>query len=513
MTQAADIVFTNAAVHPLTDPESDGEPAAEAVAVRDGEIVRVDSDYEIDFLTDAETEVVDLDGRHLLPGFIDAHTHMESVGSRLVHANLAEAESRDEALSMLATDDDGDGEWTLGVGYDESNWDDSRLLRADDLDAVSESEPVAAVRVDGHTAAVNTVALDRLADEFPGGDVLTEDAGPTGVIVEDAVGVVREATAPGVDGTRDLIRAARDRAHELGVTGVHDMVRHSHAPRVYRELDGSGELNLRVRINYWRHHFDAVVETGLRTNHGSEFVEVGGIKSFTDGAIGGRTAKVTEPYDDGDGRGQWVVDPDPFREIVADADDEGYQITVHAIGDEAIEVTLSAFEETATPGESRHRIEHVELATDEHVERLAESGVIASMQPNFHQWADEGGLYENRLGEERTRWTNRLRTMQDAGVHLAFGSDCMPMDPLYGIDWAVNAPAPEQRLTVTEALRAYTIGAAYAGFDEDRLGTVEVGKKADFVVLDDSPWERSDAIDDIDVALTVVDGEVVYDER
>ena len=513
MTQAADVVFTNAAIHPLTDPDHDGEPVAEAVAVRDGEIVRIGSAYELNFLVGVETAVVDLGGRHLLPGFIDAHTHVEMVGERLVHADLSVATSRDEALSILASDDDSGGEWIIGVGYDESYWEDDRLLRAADLDEVSEDEPVAAIRVDGHTAAINSVALDLLAGDLPADDVMTEGGEPTGVLVEDAVGVVRERTVPGVDGTRELIVAARDRAHELGVVGVHDMVRHSYAPRVYRELDAAGELNLRVRINYWRHHFDAVVETGLRTNHGSEFVRVGGIKSFTDGAIGGRTAKLIEPYLDGEGRGQWVVDPDHLREIVGDADRDGYQVTVHAIGDEAIEESLSAFEETDNPGQRRHRIEHVELATDDHIDRLAETGIIASMQPNFLQWAADDGLYDNRLGEERSRWSNRFRTMLDAGVTLAFGSDCMPMNPLYGIDWVVNARDDDQRLTVTEALRAYTIGAAYAGFDEDRLGTIEVGKRADFVVLDESPWEHRETIDEIDVAMTVVDGSVVYDAR
>jgi hypothetical protein len=139
--------------------------------------------------------------------------------------------------------------------------------------------------------------------------------------------------------------------------------------------------------------------------------------------------------------------------------------------------------------------------------------VVASVQPNFLKWADEGGLYEARLGPGRTAATNRYRDMLDAGVRLAFGSDGMPMDPLLGVHHAVNAPAPAQRLTVTEALRAYTRGAAYAGFDEDWLGTVEPGKRADFAVLDSSPWEESDAIREVDVAMTVVDGEVVYDGR
>ncbi|MFB6197355.1 MAG: amidohydrolase family protein, partial [Halobacteriaceae archaeon] len=162
---------------------------------------------------------------------------------------------------------------------------------------------------------------------------------------------------------------------------------------------------------------------------------------------------------------------------------------------------------------SRHRVEHVELATDAQIERFHEAGIVPSMQPNFLKWAREDGLYEERLGTARTRQTNRFPAHLEGGAPLAFGSDCMPMNPLYGIHEVVNAPTPRQRLDVTSALRAYTAGAAYAGFDEDRFGTIEPGKRGDLVVLDRSPWEHSDEIDDIDVQLTIVDGTIVYDGR
>jgi predicted amidohydrolase YtcJ len=294
------------------------------------------------------------------------------------------------------------------------------------------------------------------------------------------------------------------------------MVRGSHAPRVYRDLDAAGELTARVRVNYWSDHLDALREVGLSTNDGSDMVETGAIKSYTDGSFGGRTARLSEPYADApEETGQWVVDPDELAATVAEATAAGYQFTAHAIGDEAVDAVLDAYEEEShvDPGEARHRIEHVELADDAAIERLAETDVVASVQPNFLKWAGDDGLYEARLGPERTAATNRYRDMLDAGVRLAFGSDGMPMDPLLGVHHAVNAPAEAQRLTVTEALRAYTLGAAYAGFDEDRLGTVEPGKRADFAVLDSSPWDEPEAIREIGVAMTVVDGEVVYDGR
>ncbi|WP_312910476.1 amidohydrolase [Natronosalvus caseinilyticus] len=528
MTEAADTVLVDARVYSLadvdgTDPDAPEPDPAEALAIRDGEIVRVGSEYEVRFLEGVETDVIDCEGRPVLPGFIDAHTHVENMGQYLVHVDLSAAETLEGALDALAThaDDASDREWLLGFGYDESAWPENRYLTAADLDAVSEDRPVVAMRVDMHTASLNSVTLERLAGSMPDADVETEGGEPTGVVVEEATEAVWEAIEPDYAETRDLVTAALDHANALGVTGVHDKVRQSHAPRVYRDLEAADAPTCRVRLDYWSDHLESLLDAGLATNGGSEFVQVGGIKSFTDGSFGGRTAKLFEPYLDrpeggtegaNDGRGQWVVDPDELEAIATKATAEGdYQLTVHAIGDEAVEETISAFEATPNVESARHRVEHVELTTDDHLERMADAGIVASVQPNFLQWADEGGMYDRRLGEERRRRTDRYRSMLEAGVPLAFGSDCMPLDPLLGVHHAVNAPVEAQRLSVTAALRAYTAGAAYAGFDEDRLGTLEVGKKADITVLEASPWDQPEKIDEIDVATTLVDGAVVHD--
>lgn len=505
MTDPADLVLRNAEVHTLAPS---GDTVHEAVAVRDGRIVRVDSDYEIGFLEGAETRVIDCGGRVLLPGFIDAHTHLTSVGRHRVHADLRQADDPGDAVELLAAEASETDGWVQGYGFDESTWDERRYLTREDLDAVSEDRPVIAVRVDGHTAAVNSVVLDRFGDDLPDTDVQTAGGEPSGVLVEDAVQRVREAVAPDRAATRELVLAAQNVAHERGITGVHDMVRQSHAPGVYRELALEGELRLRVRLNYWSDHLEAAIETGLRTNHGSPWVRTGAIKSFTDGSFGGRTAKVGEPYADGEGTGQWVVPPAQLDELAKRATEAGFQLTVHAIGDEAVGAALEVFEDYGDSAD-RHRIEHAELVSDEQITRFESSGTIASMQPNFLKWARPGGLYEDRLGPERTARTNRLAAFEAADVPLALGSDCMPMDPLLGIHETVTAPAADQRLSVTQALRGYTHGAAYAGFDEGRMGTVAPGKLADLVVLEDSPWEREDSIEEIDVAATIVDGTVV----
>ncbi len=509
MSASADLILTNAAVHCLDDERTE----ATAVAIADNRIIRVGSTRHVERLAGVETVTIDCDGLPVLPGFVDAHTHLETTGRYLVHADLSHATSRDAALDRLSNEAaDGDA-WALGFGYDESNWEDSTLLTRDDLDAVSTRTPIAAFRVDMHTASLNTPAFEQLTDRFDDEHIEMAGGEPTGVVLEDAVDVVRDAGTGGLAYTERLLEAAERHAIEAGVTCVHELVRHSDAPRIYREQALRGELPLRVRINYWHDHLASIEELGLRTNFGTERLQIGAIKSFTDGAIGGRTAKLTAPYTDGDGTGQWVVTPEELQETVSAVDEAESQMAIHAIGDAAIESALSALETTGDPAQARHRIEHVELASDDHIERMAEAGIVASMQPNFLQWAGEGGLYEHRLGPERTAESNRFRDLLDAGVPLAFGSDSMPLDPLFGIQAVVNAPEAAQRLTVTEAIEAYTRGGAYAGFDEDRLGTIEPGTLADLVMLDGSPWESDDRIDDLDVVTTIVGGEVVYEDR
>jgi predicted amidohydrolase YtcJ len=507
MTAAADRIFTNAVVHTLTGDDE----TAEAVAVRDGAIVRVGSAYEVGFLEGVETDVVDCDGGVLVPGFVDAHTHLQVVGRLAVDADLTDAGGVEDCVAALREAAHAREEWILGFGYDESGWADPRYLTRSDLDAVSEDRPVAAVREDMHVVSLNVEALARLEGEMPAEDVHTEDGEATGVVVEDAASAVWEAIAPSPSEARELVLAAQERANALGVTTVHEMVRRPAFARTYRDLDREGRLTLRVRLNYLTDLFSAVQETGLRTDHGSGFVRMGAIKHFADGSLGGRTARLSAPYaDDPDTTGQWLTDPDTLRDRLGTVDEAALQAAVHAIGDEAIATVLDGLGEADSS--ARHRVEHAEVLTDDLLERLGTAGVVVSAQPNFLKWAREDGLYDARLGVERSRDTNRYADLLDAGARLAFGSDCMPLDPLYGVQQAVTAPADGQRLSVTEALRAYTSGGAYAGFDEDRLGTVEAGKRADLVVLADSPWSvPPDAIADVDVESTVLDGEIVYE--
>jgi predicted amidohydrolase YtcJ len=566
MTEPADLVLVNGRVHALAVPDSGDprtwpgalapdapdeppEPDATAVAIRDGEIVAIGSDRAVRRLAGVATREVDLDGATLLPGFVDAHTHLDLAGLAAVHADLRDAADREAALDLLAehaeaaseSSESGDDAWVIGLGYDESDWPGGEHPTRADLDSIAEDRPVAAVRVDLHTAVLNSVALDLLEDPDPDHVETDESGDPTGLVREGAVDVVEPVFDPDAAATERAIRAAIDLATSRGITCVHDKVRDSHAPRIYRALDRAGDLDCRVRIDYWADHLDALAEVGLRTGDGTDLVQVGSLKTFTDGSIGGRSAKLREPYadadagaradtasadasdsDDGD-RGTWVVEPAELREIVAEAVQVGLQLQAHAIGDAAIGETIDAYESLAADDDAdeydgvdiateRHRIEHAELATDDQIEPMAASGIVGSMQPNFHRWARDGGLYETALGPERTQRSNRLRSVARAGVPLAFGSDGMPMDPLVGLEQAVTAPTEAQSLSVGAALVAYTGGAAFAGFDEDRLGSIEVGKRADLVALDGSPWEDPGSIAELAVTLTVVDGRIVSRE-
>ena len=513
MTEAADLVLTNAEIHPRAGPET-----VEALAVRDGRIVRTGDAYEMEFLRGVETRERDCGGRVVLPGFVDAHTHLAVAGRYEIHADLRDAEDSDECVRRLRAHAAAGEEWVLGFGFDDGAWPAGETLTGERLSEADDDRPVAAVREDLHGAVLNDVALDRLDGSLSDADVETSEGGATGRIVEGGVDALLEAVEPDVAGTRELLAAGQRIAHRRGVTAVHDMVARSRTAETYRRLAVADELRLRVRLNYRSDRLDALTGSGLRPNHGGEFVRVGAVKAFADGSIGSRTARLSEPYADaepgGESRGRWVRDPEALRALVRRVEDREFPLAVHAIGDEAIGATLDAIEAaSADPAAARHRIEHAELATDEQIERIARLGVVASMQPNFHKWAGEDGLYARRLGDERRRASNRLAAFAEAGASLAFGSDCMPLDPLFGVHHAVNAPTEGQRLSVTEALRAYTLGAARAGFDEDRLGSLDPGKRADLVVLDGSPWERPARIDEIDVVATAVDGEFVYDAR
>ncbi|PSP82502.1 amidohydrolase [Halobacteriales archaeon QS_1_68_17] len=501
----------------------DDRTVAESVLFRGSRVAAVGPADEV---ADAATDpaVVDLDGRTVLPGFNDAHTHLFSIGIELMETDLSAAETRREALDMLASNaaETPDGEWVLGFSYDESTWPagEREYLIRDELDAITTAHPVAATRVDGHTVSVNSRALETVPfsnDE----DVIEEGGTPTGRVVEDAAWEVKAASYPDPDRAREALLAATDRCHELGITSVQTMAGLT-AVRETGSVDMEAlfaawrrdELDLRVTYYARADQVESLVDLELPRGFGDDRLRIGGIKTFSDGAIGAQTANLHGEFADDPGNGGTMVnDADQLREWYRRAARAGAQVATHSIGGAGIDVVVDQYAaviEECDLDDHRFRIEHLELATDEALDRIADLGVVASMQPNFLQWSTEGGLYESRLGTGNLPRNNRFADVLDAGIPLAFGSDKMPPGPLYGIRHAVTADHDTQRLSVDEAVTAYTRGAAYAEATEDRKGTLEPGMLGDAVILDGDPFAGPAHVADTEIAGTVFDGEVVY---
>jgi predicted amidohydrolase YtcJ len=518
---SADLIVLNANIYTVSSGH------AQALAVRDGKILAVGSTAEIRKLAGPRTQIEDLGGKTVLPGFIDAHMHLVSVGLREsgYYLDLSQARSLEETLALVRarvqhTERD---QWVLGRGWDESRWPEHRYITKADLDRIAPEHPVVLVRVCGHILCANSVALKKIS--------VTPRAGefdePSGLLREETAWAFLQQLQPSDDQIREAIVAGVKLAHKLGVTAIHDIAKPAHI-RAYMALHQAHQLKLRVRLNIEVHYLDQLTALGLRTGFGDELLKLGAIKFFADGSLGARNAALREPYQTPSGlfafAGQWPAkmngpgeawgklnyEQSELNRLVKRAHDHGFQVMIHAIGDRAIDAALEALSSAGTTPERRHRIEHAELLHSEQIARMRELGIIASMQPNFLQWSGPGGLYEARLGPERDAQIDPHRKVLDAGVALAFGSDGMPFGPLYGIHWAVNAPHPDQRVSVAEAIHAYTLGAAYAAFEERSMGSLEPGKFADFIVLSRDPFQAPTQINEIAIERTYLAGERVF---
>jgi predicted amidohydrolase YtcJ len=485
-------------------------PSADSIALRDGMIAAIGAAEEVLRFVSDSTPRIDLRGRAVLPGFIDAHVHLLSTGlSELGWLVDLAGRSRSETLAVLeqAVAERGGGEWVVGIGWDESQWDDPRYLTARELDRLAPRSPLGAVRRDGHLLVVNTSALRMIRASIPsavGGEDVDETRRE---FREAAAWSVLEAIDPDQDTLVEALAAAVRRCHRLGVTTVHTMC----PPRRVRVLlDGRTRNRLRVVI-YRRVAEPADVSAGdSDLTSDTEWARVGGLKIFADGSIGARNAALSEPYCNG-GSGGLTHDDETLRELIERADAAGWQTAVHAIGDRAIEQVLRAHAKIGSASSLRHRIEHLELPSDAQIEWAQNLGLCVSMQPNFiGNWSGPNGLYERHLGEARDAFSNPLRRVVDAGLPLGFGSDGMPMSPVYGLHCAVNGPHPSQRLTVEEAIAGYTTGGAYLAFEENAKGRLDVGMYADVVVLDEDPRRSPERLNDRSVEMTFVGGACVY---
>ncbi|HWQ34279.1 MAG TPA: amidohydrolase [Blastocatellia bacterium] len=532
----ADLVLLNGKIHTV----SDAQPQAEAVACRDGRIVAVGSTSEIRKLVGPATRVIDLQGRLVVPGFNDAHVHFFNGGVGLASVQLrdakSEAEFRERIRAFAAKLPQ--GRWILEGNWDHENWTPARLPTRQLVDDVTPHNPVFIQRLDGHMALASSLALKlagitRETADPPGGTIVRDEKGePTGVLKDAAMSFVhRVIPNPSDEEIAEAVRAAMRYAAENGVTSVQDMSAAPNVLSVYQKLLANNELTVRIYAHQPLTSWERLAGVGVRAAFGGEKLKIGGLKGFADGSLGSTTALFFEPYLDAPDTAGLPSDemfPESgMQERILKADRAGLQIAVHAIGDRANSTILRMYEEAIRQNgerDRRFRIEHAQHLRKAEIQQFAKLHVIASMQP-YHA-IDDGRWAEKRIGPERAKGTYAFRSLLDAGAILAFGSDWFvaPMEPLMGIYAAVTRRTldgkhpqgwvPAERITVAEAIRAYTMGSAYASFEEKLKGSIEPGKLADLVVLSDdiltiNPIE----IEKVKVVMTIFDGRVIYERR
>jgi predicted amidohydrolase YtcJ len=531
--ETADIVFIDGFVWTVNP----NQPEAEALAIKGNKIFKVGASSEMEKIIGDSTKVINLEGAFVLPGFIDSHTHFLDGGFSLSNVQLREAKTPDEFIARIGNKarELGEGSWILNGNWDHQQFDPPELPKKEWIDPVTPNNPVSVNRLDGHMVLVNSVALEiagitRDTPQPEGGEILRNPltGEPTGILRDAAIGLVAEhIPEPSLEEKMAAVEMALKHANSFGLTSIHDMSYSSHFD-VYKELLDRNKLTARMYVYIPISAIDLLAGPEKKNFPRSEFLKIAGLKGFVDGALGSSTALFFDPYtDDPSKRGLLV--PDMFPEgIMAKrlmaADQAGLQVAIHAIGDEANHIILDLFEAVLSKNKKRDRrwrIEHAQHLIPEDFQRFGKLLVIASVQP-YHA-IDDGRWAEKKIGKERTRHTYAFRSLLDGGAVLAFGSDwtVAPINPLSGIYAAVtrrtldgNNPEgwfPEQKVALEEAIKGYTLNAAFAEFAEHLKGSLEVGKLADVVILDQNLFEISpEKILDTRVIMTVCDGNIIY---
>jgi predicted amidohydrolase YtcJ len=528
----ADLILVSARIW-TGDPKN---PEAEALAVRGDRVVAVGSDQQILAFKGPKTVVLDGKWRRVVPGFIDCHTHMTSGGFDLLALDLRNSKSPAEFTREVAAwaKTKPAGHWLTDGTWDHTQWTPPELPNKSMLDSATGDRPACISRLDGHMLLCNSLALKlagiTAATADPPGGVIGRDAKgePTGILKDAAMEMIYEVRPPRTAADMTVAaEAAMKNASRYGVTSVQDLPGGTEDLPVWDELRAAGRMTVRVNSRPSILHWEKVkqLQSSMKND---DWLRVGGVKGFMDGSLGSGTAAMFEDFTDEPGnRGVFAAEAIPLSAMegrVLAADKAGLQVEVHAIGDRANEEILNIYERVEKadgPRDRRFRIEHVQHLRATDIPRFAELGVIASMQP-YHA-VDDGRWADKRLGPERVRTSYAWRSLLDAKATLAFGSDwdVAPISPILGIAAAVtrrtidgknsNGWVPDQRISVEEALRAYTVSAAYAGFDEKSKGSLEPGKLADFVILGADPFRvKPEEIEKIPVEATIVGGKTVY---
>lgn len=530
---AADLIITNAKIWTMDKVR----PQADALAIVGERIVAVGSAADVDAWHGPQTKVLDAQGRLLLPGFNDAHVHFVDGGEHLQAVQLKDAASPEEFVDRIAerAKKTTKGEWITGGDWDEEKWSPPNLPTKELIDATTPDVPVFVNRYDGHESLANSVTL-RLANitaktpDPPGGQIVRDAQGnPTGVLRDAAQELVAKVMPP-MSHVRRMraIHQAMEHAASLGVTSVQDMNPSYDDIKAYAELAGRNELTLRIYVAPIETDWKDQAKIGVRHAFGTSFLRMGAVKGYADGSLGSKTAYFFDAYTDDPKSHGLLSDemhpPSAMLQRLKSADAAGLQLCIHAIGDHAISMILDMFEQiekNSGKRDRRWRIEHSQHMAGKDFARYARLGVIASVQP-YHA-IDDGRWAEKRIGSDRVQRTYAFRTFLDNGVRLAFGTDwsVAPLSPLWTIYAAVTRATldgknpegwvPEQKLTVPEAVEAYTMGSAYAEFQEKEKGSITPGKLADFVVLSDDIFHIPPAqIKNVKVEATYLGGKLVY---
>ena len=509
-------------------------PQAQALAVRGDRILMVGSDAQV-LAAYADAPRIDAAGRTIVPGLIDAHAHLMGQGMSLMQADLVGTESIEGVVARLKEFARRlpEGAWLTGRGWDQNDWPTQAFPTRADLDEAFPDRPVLLERIDGHASWANTAALEvagletiRESDNPPGGEIGRDASGePTGVFIDEATRLVgRYVPAPSEEEQLQALRLALEETARYGITGVHDAGVELRDIELYRRATAEGWFTLRLygMISGRGETFERICEDGPIFE---DRLTVRSVKFYIDGALGSRGAALIEPYSDApETSGLLQTTPDAFTEDVKAAFACGFQVNTHAIGDLGNRVSLDAYaaaRKAVGNSVGRHRIEHAQIVHPDDITRFAELGVIAAMQPT-HATSD---MYwaEDRVGSQRIEGAYAWRSFVEEGVPLAFGSDfpVEKVNPMLGFHAAVTRQdaegypeggwLPDQRLTRAEALHAFSLGAAYAAFQEDDIGSLEPGKLADFVVLSrDIMAIPAGRILGTEVVATYLDGEPVY---
>lgn len=524
--------------------ENPAQPEAEAVAVYGNRILRVGTSDEVRQLAGPSTRVIDLHGRRVVPGFNDAHVHFVTGGLVLANVQLLDASSQAEFRERIArfAESQSAGAWILSGIWDHERWTPAVLPTHQLIDDVTPKNPVFVMRLDGHMGLANALAMtlagvDRNTKDVPGGVIVRDaDGNPTGMFKDAAMTLInRVIPSLTLQQTETAILAAQRDAARNGVTSVQEMADDqddTSGPehlRALQALEREGRLKVRLSVNLRLVDWKNLAGSGMQAGFNDGLIQVGGLKAFADGGLGASTAWLFAPYNDAPNTSGLATNelqhPEQMFDDMKGADKSGLQIAIHAIGDRANRTILDLYqrlEKENGPRDRRLRIEHAQHLTAADIPRFAQLHVIASMQP-YHA-IDDGRWAGKRLGPERIRYAYDFRSLLDSGATLAFGSDwpVAPLDPIMGIYAAVtrrtldgknpNGWVPEQKITVEQAVHAYTVGAAYAQFDEKQKGSLEPGKLADIAVLskDIFPIDPVE-IEKTRVDLTIFDGRVIYD--